>query len=469
MNRLTFRTTIAALVLPLIAPLAKAAEPASPDPSATETPAQRDARMQWWRDARFGMFIHWGLYSIPAGEWNGKRAKGYAEWIMAKGRIPKEEYAKLQGQFNPTKYDPAAWVALAKGAGMKYIVITSKHHDGFCLFDSKHTDYDMGGTPYGRDLLKPLAEECHRQGIKIGWYHSIMDWHHPLAGGKTFPDYVAHLKNQCRELLTNYGDIGVMWFDGEWIKDWTAPQGVELEKFLRGIQPNLIVNNRVGKRGRSPGDFGTPEQKIPATGLGDSDWETCMTINGTWGYSKFDNGWKSAESLVRNLSDIASKGGNLLLNVGPTAEGEIPPPSVERLQQMGQWLKVNGEAIYGTKAGPFTKLPFDGRCTLLRQGFRLRPSEQATAGQVGGQAPQTSKLFLHLFARPADGRITLPLSNTINRAYLLVDRDTALAVADKTITLPDSLPDPIATVVVVEIAGEPGVARETAPNRGRKK
>ncbi|MCX6997113.1 MAG: alpha-L-fucosidase [Kiritimatiellaeota bacterium] len=464
MKHLTCKILLVACMLGASVPRL-AAEPANPDPYANETPAQRDARMQWWREARFGMFIHWGLYAIPAGEWNGQRAKGYAEWIMSKARIPKEEYGKLQAQFNPTRYDPAAWVALAKSAGMKYIVITSKHHDGFCLFESEHTDYDMSGTAYRRDLLKPLADECHRQGIKICWYHSIMDWHHPLAGGKNFPDYVKHMKSQCRELLTNYGDIGVMWFDGEWIKDWTAPQGVELEKFLRGIQPNLIVNNRVGKRGRSPGDFGTPEQRIPATGLGDSDWETCMTINGSWGYSKFDNGWKSVESLIRNLIDIASKGGNFLLNVGPTAEGEIPQPSVERLQEMGKWLKVNGEAIYGTKASPFAKLPFDGRCTLLRQGFGgqalLRPG-------AGGQAAQTAKLFLHVFRRPADGKITLPMSNTITKAYLLATPDTSLKVDDKTIVLPDSLPDPIATVVAVEIAGALEVVKESTPATGAK-
>jgi len=443
------------VTLSLVAPLAQAAEPANPDPYATESPAQRDARMQWWREARFGMFIHWGLYSIPAGEWNGKRAKGYSEWIMRKASIPKEEYGKLQSQFNPTKYNPAAWVALAKSAGVKYIVITSKHHDGFCLFESEYTDYDMSGTPYQRDLLKPLAEECHRQGIKICWYHSIMDWHHPLAGGKGFPDYVTYMKNQCRELLTNYGDIGVMWFDGEWVKDWTAPQGVEFERFLRGIQPNLIVNNRVGKRGISPGDFGTPEQEIPATSLGKSDWETCMTINGSWGYSKFDDSCKSTQSLVRNLIDIASKGGNFLLNVGPTAEGEIPQLSAERLQQMGKWLKINGEAIYGTQGSPFEKLPFDGRCTLLRQAH-------------GEPSPQTSKLFLHVFSRPAAGKITLPLANKITKAYLLESPNPTLKVDDKTITLPDSLADPIATVVVVEIAGEPDIFKETAPAQGAK-
>ena len=194
------------------------------------------------------------------------RSPGLGEWIQSSGKIPEPDYAKLQHQFNPVKYDAKKWVALAKRAGVKYIVITSKHHDGFCLFDSKLTDYDVMGTPYGRDLLKPLADECHRQGIKICFYHSILDWHQPDAKGKDFPKYVEHLRGQLRELLTNYGPIGVLWFDGEWIPEWTEEQGRDLEKYLRSIQPDLIVNNRVGKRKQTPGDFGTPEQEIPATG-----------------------------------------------------------------------------------------------------------------------------------------------------------------------------------------------------------
>jgi len=402
-----------------------------------ETKAKKDARMEWWRDARFGMFIHWGLYAIPAGQWKGKNVGGYAEWIMHKARIPKQEYEKLQKQFNPTKYDAKAWVSLAKQAGMKYIVITSKHHDGFCLFNSQYTDYDMPGTPYQRDLLKPLAQECHRQGLKICWYHSIMDWHHPKAKGKTFPEYVEHMKKQCKELLTNYGEIGVMWFDGEWISDWSAEQGVELEKYLRDIQPSLIVNNRVGKRKRSPGDFGTPEQKIPATGMPGWDWETCMTMNHTWGYSKHDHRWKPTEDLIRKLIDVASKGGNFLLNVGPTAEGLIPQPSVERLKGMGRWLDVNGQAIYGTRASVLKDTPW-GRCTT-----------------------KPGKLYLHVFQWPDNGRLQVPgLKTSVKQAYLLADpKHKALVVKQDekgtTILVPEEAPDPVATVVVVELTEKP--------------
>ncbi len=410
-----------------------------------ETKSQKDARMKWWRDARFGMFIHWGLYSVPAGQWKGKDVRGYAEWIMNRAHIPKEEYQKLQKQFNPTKYDAKAWVSLAKRAGMKYIVITSKHHDGFCLFNSEHTDYDMAGTPYKRDLLKSLAEECHRQGLEICWYHSIMDWHHPLAKGDTFPQYVEHLKKQCKELLTNYGKIGVMWFDGEWIKDWSAEQGASLEKYLRDIQPGLIVNNRVGKRKRSPGDFGTPEQKIPATGMPGWDWETCMTINHTWGFSKHDKNWKSADDLVRKLIDVASKGGNFLLNVGPTAEGVIPQASVDRLEGMGRWLDVNGEAIYGTGPSVLKDTPW-GRCTT-----------------------KPGKLYLHVLKWPENGRLEVAEFKTpVKRAYMLADaKQKSLTVQQgqkgTTILVPAKASDPVATVVVVELVGTDKPAAGAVP------
>jgi alpha-L-fucosidase len=405
-----------------------------------ETKEQTDQRMGWWRDAKFGMFIHWGLYAIPAGEWNGVKVPGLGEWIQSGGKIPEPDYAKLQHQFNPVKYDAKKWVALAKQAGVKYIVITSKHHDGFCLFDSKLTDYDVMGTPYGRDLLKPLADECHRQGIKICFYHSILDWHQPDAKGKDFPKYVEHLRGQLRELLTNYGPIGVLWFDGEWIPEWTEEQGRDLEKYLRSIQPDLIVNNRVGKRKQTPGDFGTPEQEIPATGTPGWDWETCMTMNDTWGFKKDDQNWKSPQDMLRKLVDITSKGGNFLLNVGPTAEGEIPPPSVERLEAMGRWLAANGESIYGTAASPFAKLDW-GRCT---------------------RKPGT--LYLHVFDWPKDGRLVVPgLENKTRNAYLLADKDhkplvVARAEKDIVISVPPAAPDPIDTVVVLEIEGDPRVS-----------
>ena len=351
-----------------------------------ETPAEQNARMQWWRDARFGMFIHWGLYAIPAGQWNGEPIGGIGEWIMDRANVPIAEYEKLAPRFNPVKYDPAEWVRIAKDAGAKYIVITSKQHDGFCLFDSDATEWDVvDATPYGKDLLKPLSDECRKAGLKFCTYYSIMDWHHPAQyrgsekrynPTKIHPErkaeYMAYMKQHLQELLASC-DPEVLWFDGEWPDWYTEEDGRELYAFLKELKPSIIINNRVGKgrkgmEGLSKddqqyvGDFGTPEQQIPATGLPGVDWESCMTMNRTWGFKRDDHDWKSAETLVRNLVDIASKGGNYLLNVGPTAEGLIPAPSVERLEAIGRWMRVNGESIYGTEASPFAETPW-GRCT----------------------------------------------------------------------------------------------------------
>jgi len=421
---------VAGLLMSIAPRVARAALP-------DETEEQKDERMAWWREAKFGMFIHWGLYAIPAGEWKGKKVGGIGEWIMHRAHIPVEEYAPLQKQFNPVKYDAKQWVAIAKAAGMKYIVITSKHHDGFCLFDSELTDYDMMGTPYGRDLLKPLADECHKQGIKICWYHSIMDWYQPDAKGANFPKYSEHMRGQLKELLTNYGEIGVLWFDGEWIGEWNEEKGIELEKYIRGIQPSLIVNNRVGKRKQgSPGDFGTPEQHIPPTGIPGWDWETCMTMNNTWGFKKDDHNWKSTQDLLRKLVDIASKGGNFLLNVGPTAEGLIPGPSVERLAEVGRWMDTNGQSIYGTTASPFKRLAW-GRATK-----------------------KPGRLYLHVFNWPADGQLVVPgLGNEVAKAYLLARPDAEpLAVTrsgdNVLVKVPAEAPDPIDTVVVLVIEGD---------------
>jgi alpha-L-fucosidase len=408
-----------------------------------ETPAQREARMQWWREARFGMFIHWGLYAVPAGEWDGQRSREVGEWIMSWANIPRSRYETLAARFDPTRFDAAEWVRLAKGAGMKYIVITSKHHDGFAMFDSATSDYDIvDRTPYKKDPMKALAEEAKKQGLVFCFYYSIMDWHHPsqfvdqpgrdrTAGhhsNEMIPDqkaaYVAYMKGQLKELVTRY-DPGVLWFDGEWARWWTEADGKDLYAYVRGLKPSIIINNRVGK-GRdgmkglnkiSPdgqpwaGDFGTPEQEIPTGGLPGVDWETCMTMNDTWGYKSYDDHWKSSVSLIRNLIDAASKGGNYLLNVGPTAEGVIPAPSVERLRDIGAWMQVNGAAIYGTSASPFSvPLPF-GRAT--RKG---------------------KTVFLHVFDWPADGKLRLTaqavkeLGGTIAKAYRLAAPGTTLAV-----------------------------------------
>jgi alpha-L-fucosidase len=425
----------------------------------TETRKEKDERMAWWREARFGLFIHWGLYAIPAGEWKGETS--HAEWILTTAQIPVKEYENFAPQFNPVKFDPQEWVSLAKDAGMKYIVITSKHHDGFCLFDSKLTDYDvMDATPFKRDILKELADECQKQGMKMCWYHSIMDWHHPdylprrdwetrSAEGADFERYVNHLKGQVKELLTNYGEIGVMWFDGEWEYTWTPERGIDLYDYVRSLAPAVIVNNRVGK-GRagmagtfdpdtSSGDFGTPEQEIPPTGLG-YDWETCMTMNDHWGYNKNDNNWKSAQDLIRKLVDIASKGGNFLLNVGPTAEGLFPQPSIDRLNVIGDWMKVNGESIYGTTASLFENLEW-GRSTT-----------------------KDNTIFLHVFDWPQDGQLYVPgLVNKAQRVYMLADPRLELSVnyqaGAAVLALPEKAPDPNASVIALEFQIKPEVVR----------
>ncbi len=423
-------------------------------------PLSKDKRMKWWRDARFGMFVHWGLYAVPAGEWKGKKIPGIGEWIMERADIPVEEYELLAKQFNPVKFNADEFVGIAKNAGMKYIVITSKHHDGFCLWDSEVTDYDiMDATPFKRDILKELSKACKKQGIKLCFYHSIMDWHHPDAQRPFYPNYndgkqsnpnfaryvENYMKPQLKELITKYGPLGVLWFDGEWIKDWTEPQGRDLYNYVRALQPDILINNRVGKGRKGmeglskgdqeyAGDFGTPEQQIPATGLPGVDWESCMTMNDTWGYKSDDHNWKSNKVLIQNLADIASKGGNFLLNVGPTAEGLIPDASVERLAAIGNWMKVNSESIYGTTASPLGKLPW-GRCTA-----------------------KPGKLYLHVFDWPTNLKLEVPgLKNQVNKAYLLSDKKrTKLSVRrelkDKiAIRIPREAPDAVNTVVVLEI------------------
>lgn len=352
-----------------------------------------DDRMDWWRGAHLGMFIHWGAYAVPGGVHNGKPTEGAGEWIMHTANIPIPFYEQYAKQFHPVRFDAQEWVRMAKNAGMKYIVITSKHHDGFCLWDSKVTDYDiMDTSPFKRDILKELADACERENIRLGFYYSIMDWHHPDAKAKGYehqtnekPDFARYRDNylypQLRELITRY-QPAILWFDGEWIGEWTEAQGKDLYQFVRSLQPDIIINNRVGK-GRNGmqgmntdayfvGDFGTPEQEILEQGGDGLDWESCMTMNDTWGYKKTDNNWKSAETLIYNLVDIVAKGGNYLLNVGPTAEGEIPDASQERLSEIGKWLEINGEAIYNRR-------PWD----VYHEGDHVRYI-QGNNGQVYG-------------------------------------------------------------------------------------
>ncbi|WP_119080850.1 alpha-L-fucosidase [Chitinophaga alhagiae] len=427
-----------------------------------------DQRMKWWREARFGMFIHWGVYAVPAGMYKGyPMARGGGEWIMNRSKIPVAEYQGYARQFNPVKYNAEQWVLMAKNAGMKYIVITAKHHDGFALFNSKASQWDIAdATPYGKDLLKPLAEACKKHGIKLGFYYSqAQDWnnpggsaarkdmregwpnpdsakvdaytkaHHghwdPAQETQTFDQYINNVAvPQVKELLTNYGEVAVLWWDTP--TNMTDDAAKKLQAQL-ALQPNIITNDRL-KRPNFPGDYKTPEQKIPnLSELDGRDWETCMTMNGTWGFKSYDHKWKSVETMVRNLVDIASKGGNYLLNVGPTAEGEFPAESIKSLQGIGEWMKVNGEAVYSTKKSPLEPQPW-GRITC-----------------------KNNTLYLSVFEWPANGKLEVAgLKNKVKRATLLGSKQGVKANAagnNTSFSLPAAAPNAIASVIKVELEG----------------
>lgn len=419
-----------------------------------ESPEAFAKRTRWWREAKFGMFIHWGIYAVPADATDLQGRKTIAEWYMSNKQMQVRDYEKFAQQFNPVQFNAREWVRMAKEAGMKYIVITSKHHDGFCMFDTKLTDYNIvKATPFGRDPMKELAEECRRQGIRLCFYYSIMDWHHPdylprrpwernvrPAEGADLNRYIDFMKGQLRELLTNYGPIGVLWFDGGWEHNARELRSAEVNAFIRSLQPSILINDR----NHLPEDFSTPEQTIPAGALpGGRLWETCMTINDTWGYAKNDTNWKSAEDLIRKLCDIAHKGGNFLLNVGPTAEGTFPQPIVERLQRIGQWMKVNGKSIYGTTQSPFRKLSFNGRCTQKGNTLYLHVFEWGD-GVLRLEGLETKVLS----ARALLGNE--PLKVRTER----VGRDEGYTVVY--ISKPKRL-DPAATVIELRLAGTPVV------------
>ena len=440
-------------VLLLVSPLTGAQEKAQKEKPAaathgkkTETKAEREARMAWWKEARFGMFVHWGIYSTTGGLYKGQKLPNSAEWMMARGKIPIAEYEQYAAQFNPVKFDAKEFVGRAKRAGMKYIVITAKHHDGFAMFDSAAGDYNVvDKTPFGRDIMKELADECQKQGIKFGFYYSqAQDWHHPGGFGNSWDKSLKKVSSdeyvmnkavpEVKQLLTDYGPIGIFW--------WDTPRKMSKESFdalhsLTGLQKETITNDRLGDD--YPGDYKTFERHLPQQAPVGKDWEVCMPISGSWGYKIGDNDFKSTTKLIRNLVTIASMGGNYLLNVSPTGEGTLLPPALERLEQIGQWMDVNGDSIYGTSAGPFASLEW-GKSTM----------KKTDDGKT--------KLYLQVFQWPEDGKLMVPgLKNKISSASMLdggAKLEATVSEDGVTLAVPAEPSNPHATVIVLDLEGD---------------
>jgi len=419
---------------------------------------RRKANRKWFQRARFGMFMHWGLYAI----------EGRDMWYYSTEQVPKEEYEALARRFNPFRYDPAEWARLAAKAGMHYAVLIVKHHDGFCLWDTEYTDFNIANTPYGKDLVGPWVEALRAEGLKVGFYYSLIDWHHPdflvdsqhpqrdqkeeLNKGRQWPRYVEFMKNQIRELLTKYGDISIFWPDFSYPEkhapEWRSD---ELIALIDELQPGILYNNRFGLKGELEADFATPEQYIPADDLSVEKgsvvhmWEACQTIGESWGYHRCDSNNKSTARLISDLVTCVSRNGNLLLNVGPTPRGEIQPEFVERLTQIGEWMRVNGESVYGAGAAtpPWQKTG----C----------PQQDFAYTQRG------NNLYLHFFDRyPAYDLVLRPAIDPqrIDYAEFLSD-GTDIPCDELTIDgkkhtrlrLPMIVPDPYDTVVKIVLNG----------------
>ena len=409
----------------------------------TPTAANIEAR-QWFQDARLGLFVHWGVYS----------EMGAGEWVMNNRSIRVADYERLAGAFNPTAYDATAWVALAKAAGMKYITITSKHHDGFAMFDSKLSDYSITRrTPYGRDPMRLLVEAANREGIKVFFYYSQLDWHHPdyfplgttgkatgRAAGGDFDRYLAYMNGQLRELLTNYGPIGGIWFDGMWDRPDANWRLDETYRLIHQLQPAALIGSN-HHRAPFPGeDFQMFEKDLPGqnsagfntTEIGKLPLESCETMNGSWGYDITDRDYKSPRDLIRYAVRAAGSGANFLLNVGPMANGQIQPEFVERLQAMGAWMKANGESIYATRGGPVSPRPW------------------------GVTTQRGNRVYVHVLDWPAGDDLWVPLTGRVVRASLLGRDGTVRAQAGEGGVLLRGIPamqrDDIDTIVVLELA-----------------
>ncbi len=442
---------IALVLITLAITTARAQQPAANTPQkriGTETEAQKKARMQWWSDARFGMFIHWGLYSLAARH----------EWVKHNEHLTNEQYQKYFDEFNPDLFEPQKWAKQAKAAGMKYAVLTSKHHEGFCLFDSKYTDYKATNTGAKRDLVREYVNAFRAEGLKVGFYYSLLDWHHPdytmddahplmqvnhseadyerLNKGRDMAKYRQYMRNQITELLTNYGKIDVLWLDWSWGKDskhgkrdqdWGA---VELLKLVRKLQPGIIVNNRLGLEDyKDGGDFETPEQVSTAelAKYHGKTWETCQTFSGSWGYYRDENTWKTHRQLLDLLISSVSNGGNLILNVGPTARGEFDYRATRALDSLSYWMHANSKSVYN--------------CTYAPAAFKIPDGEKLTYN------PTTKRLYVQLFNYPANGKLILPgYKGKIKYAQLLNDDSELISNAsngnqdDLELTLPVKKP-----------------------------
>ena len=404
------------------------------------------AAREWFQDARFGMFVHWGVYSLLAD----------GEWVMNNRKIPIADYEKLPPAFNPIDFDAAEWVSLAKAAGMKYITITSKHHDGFAMFDSKVSDYTIvSRTPYRKDPLKALAEETRRQGLKLFFYYSQLDWHNPdyFPRGRTgqdagrpeqgnWPRYIDYMNGQLRELLTNYGELGGIWFDGWWDRPDAPWQLDRTYQLIHQLQPQALIGANHHRRPNPGEDFQMFEKDLPGgrsqsfnqdAEIGDLPLETCETMNGAWGFNITDRRYKSTRDLVRYLVRAAGANANFLLNVGPMANGRIQPEFVTRLREVGQWVSKNGESIYGTRGGPVTPRPWG---VTTRKGNRV---------------------YVHVLD-PTDASLLLPPLPSAVRSAKLLNGGRAVDVKSGdfgvVLTIPQDAVDPIDTIIVLELGGK---------------
>lgn len=418
---------------------ASAAQTPPPTAADLKQDATRDARMAWWHEAKFGMFIHWGLYSVI----------GQHEWAKEQEGVPLLQYEILAKHFHPKPNAARDWARLAKRAGQKYMVMTTKHHEGFCNWDTKLTDYNAMQQGPGRDLVREYVEAARAEGLRVGFYYSLMDWHHPdgalcktdEAARRRFVDYTHGL---IRELLTNYGKIDILWYDVDWPLTAEGWESERMNEMVFSLQPDIIVNNRNGLQG----DFSTPEQHIQASEVGRA-WETCMTLNDSWGFNRADDQWKNAKTIVNNLITCARGGGNYLLNIGPEPDGSIPQPSIDVLSTVGQWIDTNGKSIYGTDRGKLTQ---NASCNYSRRGNTLYvhvynwPGHTPAAEWLDFYKPEVVVAIGGLKPKALSARIL----KTGQKVEFTQD-DFAFRLTG----LPMTAPDQPATVIEVECDGEP--------------